>query len=56
MFSRKEKEFIARKVEEILLALNHPKMPFEKPRFVMSVFGREGDVATVSDNHIYRKD
>lgn len=41
MFSMEEKKLIAQKVEEILLSLNHPEMPTEKPKFTLNVKGAE---------------
>lgn len=41
MFSTKEKIHIAKKIEEILLELNHPEMPAEKPKFSLHVSGKE---------------
>lgn len=42
MFSVKEKQFIAREIERLLLNLNHPEMPKEKPKFALRVDGKEG--------------
>ena len=41
MFSMKEKQFIAAQIEKLLLELNHPEMPNEKPRFSLHVDGKE---------------
>lgn len=41
MFSRKEKELIAKKVEELLLSLNHPEMPKERPNFKLHIDGEK---------------
>ncbi len=41
MFSVTEKKEIARKIEKILLDLNHPEMPTEKPKFKLHVDGKE---------------
>lgn len=41
MFSIKEKQFIAAEVEKLLLGLNHPEMPKEKPRFQLNVYGSQ---------------
>jgi len=41
MFSKKEKQTIASKIETLLLELNHPEMPREKPDFHLSVKGKE---------------
>ena len=41
MFSRNEKQFIATKIEEIILGLDHPEMPKEKPAFKSHINGKE---------------
>ena len=41
MFSMQEKKYIAAEVERILLKLNHPEMPIEKPVFHLHVDGKE---------------
>lgn len=41
MFSYEEKRIIAQKVEELILSLNHPEMPKERPIFVLNVLGKE---------------
>lgn len=41
MFSMKQKKFIAEELEKILLKLNHPEMPKEKPMFLLHVDGKE---------------
>lgn len=41
MFSRKEKQKIADAVEKVLLEINHPEMPKEKPKFNLHVEGKE---------------
>ena len=41
MFSKQEKIVISQEVERILLALNHPEMPKEKPIFHLHVKGKE---------------
>ncbi len=41
MFSVKEKQFIATEIEKILLSLNHPEMPKEKPNFKIHILGKE---------------
>ena len=42
MFSLSEKQFIAGKVEELLLSLHHPEMPTTRPVFKLRVEGAEG--------------
>jgi hypothetical protein len=39
MFSQQEKQKIAAEVERLLLAMNHPEMPKEKPQFALRVEG-----------------
>lgn len=41
MFSMEEKKLIAQKIEELLLSLDHPEMPKEKPKFSLHVDGKE---------------
>ena len=41
MFSMEEKKKIAGDIETVLLGLNHPEMPNEKPRFHLHVDGKE---------------
>lgn len=41
MFSMKEKQEIAKVIEEKLLSLNHPEMPKEKPLFNIHIKGKE---------------
>jgi hypothetical protein len=41
MFSMKEKQYIAAQVEKLLLGLEHPEMPTEKPVFTLRVEGKE---------------
>lgn len=41
MFSKEEKQKIAKGVEKLLLGLNHPEMPKEKPKFKLHVDGKE---------------
>jgi len=42
MFSIEEKAGIAAAVEKLLLDLDHPEMPREKPNFSLRVGGKEG--------------
>lgn len=54
MFSREEKNKIAQAVEELLLNLNHPEMPKEKPRFILHIDGKEGwSWANIKPNWTY---
>jgi len=41
MFSIKEKQYIASQIEKLLLELDHPEMPKEKPIFTLKVEGKE---------------
>jgi len=41
MFSVNEKRMIAQKIEELLLSLDHPEMPKEKPSFKIHIEGKE---------------
>lgn len=41
MFSSEEKKKIAEGIEKLLLDLNHPEMPKEKPKFKLHVGGKE---------------
>ena len=41
MFSMAQKQKIAAEVEKLLLSLNHPEMPKEKPSFTLDVHGKE---------------
>lgn len=57
MFSQEEKQEIARKIEKILLDLNHPEMPKEKPVFSLHVDGKESwSWADIKPNWIYAGD
>ena len=42
MFSVKQKQYLAKVIEDTLLVLNHPEMPEEKPSFKLHVDGKEG--------------
>lgn len=41
MFSIEEKKKIAEAVEKVILELNHPEMPKEKPTFTLHIKGKE---------------
>jgi len=41
MFSVVQKQRIAAEIEKLLLSLNHPEMPDERPQFVLKVNGAE---------------
>ena len=52
MFSTKEKQYIAEKIEELLLSIRHPEMPKEKPNFKLHVDGAEDwSWADIEPNH-----
>ncbi len=56
MFSVAEKKMIARKVEELLLELDHPEMPKEKPVFTLHVDGKESwSWADICPNWVFEK-
>lgn len=56
MFSLQEKQHIAKKVEELLLSLNHPEMPKEKPKFHLRVDGaEEWSFAEIDPNWTFNK-
>ena len=56
MFSAEEKQIIAREVEKVLLAFNHPEMPKEKPNFSLHVDGKEDwSWADIEHNHKFAK-
>ena len=42
MFSVDQKKKIAAGIEKLLLSLNHPEMPKEKPEFKIHIAGKEG--------------
>lgn len=41
MFSTAQKQYIAGRIEEILLELGHPEMPLDRPAFKLHVDGKE---------------
>ena len=52
MFSLEQKKFISAEVEKILLSLQHPEMPAEKPNFSLHVDGIESwSYADIKPNH-----
>lgn len=54
MFSIQEKKDIAKKIEQLLLELNHPEMPDEKPKFKLHVDGKESwSWADIEPNWIF---
>lgn len=54
MFSVKEKQYIASQVEKLLLSLEHPEMPKEKPVFHLHVEGNsEFSWADIKPNHTF---
>lgn len=57
MFSQAEKRMIAAKIEELLLGLNHPEMPKEKPKFSLHVEGAKGwSWADIEPNWTFEKE
>ena len=56
MFSKQEKITIADGIEKILLNLNHPEMPKEKPMFKIHIDGKENwSWADIEPNWTYEK-
>ena len=54
MFSIKEKRLISSKIEELLLSLQHPEMPKEKPKFKLHVDGAEAwSFADIEPNWVF---
>jgi len=54
MFSLKEKQHIAAELEKLLLSLKHPEMPTERPRFALTVEGKEPwSFADITPNWFY---
>lgn len=52
MFSTEEKQYIARELEKILLSINHPEMPKDKPNFKLHIDGAEAwSWADIEPNH-----
>ncbi len=41
MFSVKEKQFLATEIEKLLLSMEHPEMPKNKPNFKLHIEGKE---------------
>jgi len=41
MFNTEEKQKIAAAVEKVIMELNHPEMPKEKPVFKLHIYGKE---------------
>lgn len=41
MFSAREKQIIAEAIEIVLLTIDHPEMPKERPQFRLHVDGKE---------------
>lgn len=57
MFSNAEKQMIAAEIENLLLKLNHPEMPKEKPKFMLIVSGKERwSYAQIEPNWIFNGD
>jgi hypothetical protein len=56
MFSVKEKQFIASELEKVILSLNHPEMPKEKPSFKLHIDGKESwSFADIEPNWVYEE-
>jgi len=57
MFSKRQKEIIAKAIEDTILGFNHPEMPKEKPAFTLHVLGKESwSYADIKPNWFYNKD
>ena len=57
MFSIKEKQHIAGQIEKLLLGLDHPEMPKEKPVFMLRVEGKENwSWAEIKPNYTFGVD
>lgn len=46
MLSFNHKQFIASKVEEVLLSLSHPEIPKDKPLFILHITGAKNHYST----------
>ena len=56
MFSLSEKQHIAAEIERLLLALNHPEMPMERPAFRLHVDGAASwSFADIEPNWTFEK-
>lgn len=56
MFSLQQKQKISAEVEKLLLSLNHPEMPKEKPSFTLSVSGKEKwSWADINPNWVFKE-
>ena len=56
MFSNQEKQYIAQEIETLLLSLNHPEMPAEKPKFKLHVDGKESwSWADIAPNWVFEE-
>lgn len=54
MFSLQQKRYIAKKVEELLLSIEHPEMPKERPKFHLFVGGKEDwSYAEIDPNWVF---
>jgi len=53
----KQKQYIAGEIEKLLLSLEHPEMPTEKPIFHLRVEGKEDwSWAEIKPNHTFGLD
>lgn len=56
MFSVEEKQKISAAIEKVLLDLNHPEMPKEKPIFKLHVSGKESwSWADIEPNWVFER-
>jgi len=56
MFSVKEKQYLSTEIEKLILGLNHPEMPTEKPTFKLHIDGKESwSWADIEPNWTFEK-
>ena len=56
MFDVKEKQKIAEAVEKVLLEIDHPEMPKEKPMFILRIVGKaEWSWADIKPNWVWEE-
>lgn len=56
MFSVVEKQKIAQALEDVLMEVNHPEMPKEKPSFTLHIDGKESwSFADILPNWTYKE-
>ena len=56
MFSIRQKQILARVIEETILGFEHPEMPKERPNFTLHVLGKESwSFADINPNWYFEK-